>query len=69
MSTEAYIELADILDSAMKVHNYQVNPSQPKGSPGRNDKSLRMFRMFLINKVNDTSDTAIPALKIGRAHV
>jgi len=63
VSTEAYIELADILNSAMKVYNYQVNPSQSKGSPGRNDKSMRMFRMFLINKVNDTSDTAIPALK------
>lgn len=63
MSVEIYEELAGMLNSAMKLYNYQVNPSQPKGSPGRNDKSMRMFRMFLINKVKDTSDTAIPILE------
>lgn len=63
MSAEIFEEFASLLNKNMKVNNYQVNPSQPKGSPGRNDKSYRMVRMFLINKTNDTSDTTIPKLK------
>lgn len=64
MADDAFLKIADKLNSIIKAQNYQVAPAAPKGKPGSNDKRYREFRLQLINKEQDTSAAVIKHLDV-----
>jgi hypothetical protein len=60
---EFYEKFGQDINELVKAKNFEVASRYPKGQPGRNDKSVRMYRLQLIDKNRDTSDLVIPFLR------
>ncbi len=49
-------DVAGILNSVAKKHNFQVAPTQKLGKPSKTNSTVREFRLQLINTSKDTSE-------------